>query len=346
MVYIKIGLISLFIIFFCFFVPFRMVCLHPLLSVYYVITDVFFYFYHKKYNNFPSGKFNAYDSSSGVVFGSGKTLSCVHQVLQDYKKYNNKLVWDSKKKKFVVQELHILSNISFSQIPYEKLVNLGQIVKLCEKYKYLEASEEELEEVPGVEPGEAADDVPEDAAEDVPGEAPEEELEEQLDEFEKKHCILVIIDECQNQLHCRSFKDNISPMMLKQLTECRHFNMSIYYDSPRFNQVDALLRQCTSLNIKCRKLWRIQVQKVYDAQSVDNASNDIEKLKPLKRTAFFIRDDLFNAYDSYEVVNNLIKAKDRNDILSDAEILTLQQNSDNIVNFNVPKKLKIKGVKK
>ena len=302
MVYLKIALIAIFIIFFCLFVPFRMVCLHPLLSLYYGISDVFFYFYHKKYNNFPSGKFNAYDSSSGVVFGSGKTLSCVHQVLEDYKKYNNKLVWDSKKKKFFVQELHILSNISFTHIPYEKLVNLGQIVKLCEKYKY-------------------ADD-------------------------EKKHCILVIIDECQNQLHCRSFKDNISPMMLKQLTECRHFNMTIYYDSPRFNQVDALLRQCTSLNIKCRKLWRIQLQKVYDAQSVDNASNDIEKLKPLKRTAFFIRNDLFDAYDSFEVVNNLIKAKDRNDILSDVEILNLQQNSENVVNFNVPKKLKIKGVKK
>ena len=302
MVYIKISLIALFIILFCFFVPFRTICLHPFLSLYYGISDVFYFFYHKKYNNFPSGKFNAYDSSSGVVFGSGKTLSCVHQVLQDYKKFNNKVVWDSKKKKFIVQELHILSNISFTQVPYEKLVNLGQIVKLCEKYKF-------------------SDD-------------------------DKKHCILVIIDECQNQLHCRSFKDNISPMMLKQLTECRHFNMSIYYDSPRFNQVDALLRQCTSLNIKCRKLWRIQLQKVYDAQAVDNASNDVEKLKPIKRTAFFVRNDLFDAYDSYEVVNNLIKAKDRNDIISDAEILNLQQNSENVVNFNVPKKLKIKGVKK
>lgn len=343
MLYLKIAFIVLFIILFFFFVPFRTVCFHPLLSVYYGITDVFFYFYHKKYNNFPSGKFNAYDSSSGVVFGSGKTLSCVHQVLQDYKKYNNKLVWDSKKKKFVVQELHILSNISFSQVPYEKLVNLGQIVKLCEKYKYLVVSEDVPEEQLEEEPVEDQEVVPSEDQEDVSAEDQEDVPEE---EIEKKHCILVIIDECQNQLHCRSFKDNISPMMLKQLTECRHFNMSIYYDSPRFNQVDALLRQCTSLNIKCRKLWRIQLQKVYDAQAVDNSSNDVEKLKPLKRTAFFIRDDLFHAYDSYEVVENLIKAKDRNDILSDAEILNLQQNSDNIVNFNVPKKLKIKGVKK
>ena len=301
MVYLKIILIVVFILLFIFFVPFRLVILHPFLTFYYSLTDIFFYFKHKKYNNFPSGKFNAYDSSSGIVFGSGKTLSCVHQVLEDYKRYNNKLVWDSHDKKFKTQVIHILSNISFSYLPYEKLVNLGQIVKICEKYKFTND--------------------------------------------DKKHCILVIIDECQNQLHCRSFKDNISPMMLKQLTECRHFNMSIYYDSPRFNQVDALLRQCTSLNIKCRKLWRFQLQKVYDAQIVENKSNDLEKVKPLKHSAFFIRDDLFNAYDSYEVVNNLIKAKDKNDLLSDAEILALQQNVDNSTVINIPKKLNIKGVK-
>ena len=199
--------------------------------------------------------------------------------------------------------MHILSNISFSCIPYEKLVNLGQIVSICEKYKFND------------------DDV--------------------------KHCILVIIDECQNQLHSRSFKDNISPMMLKQLTECRHFNMSIYYDSPRFNQVDALLRQCTSLNIKCRKLWRFQLQTIYDAQLVENNSNDVSTLKPLKKSAFFIKNDLFRSYDSFEVVNNLLKAKDRGDLMSDQEILDLQVNQNINVNndFTLTKK-QIKKIKK
>ena len=289
-------LLIIFVLLFIFVQPFRLIVFNPFKTIYYAIIDIFYYFYHLEFNKFRAGSFNAYDSYSSLVFGSGKTLSLVNQVLRDFEFYNNKKVYDIKSRKFVTQKVHVLSNISFTTIPYEKLVNLGQIVQLCEKYK--------------------------DSDDNI------------------RHCIIVAIDECQNQLHCRSFKDNISPMMLKQLTECRHFNMSIYYDSPRFKQVDALLRQCTSLNIKCRKIWRFQMQKIYEAQLLEDAP-DISKI-PCKKQAFFITNKLYSAYDTFEVVDNLLKAHDRNDLLSDKEILDLQQNVESITNINVPKKLKLK----
>lgn len=136
-------------------------------------------------------------------------------------------------------------------------------------------------------------------------------------------CILVVIDECQNQLHSRSFKDNLSPMMLKALTECRHFNMSIYYDCPRFKQVDALLRQCTAINVKNRKLWRFQLQTVYDASRVEECDN-LDSLRPIKKTGFFIENSLFDSYDTKEIIETLSKARDKNDFLTDEEILKLQ----------------------
>lgn len=301
MQYLIYVIIFVFFLLFLFVLPFRFFVLHPVQCFKYLFSDFYYYFKHKKYNDYPCGAFNAYDSYSSLVFGSGKTLSCVHQVIEDYRKYNNKLVYDRKYKRFVIQRIHILSNISFTSLPYEKLVNLGQVVKICEKYK---------------------------------------NLHDLFPDYEYRDCVIVCIDECQNQLHCRSFKDNLSPMLLKQLTECRHFNMSIYYDSPRFKQVDALLRQCTSLNIKCRKIWRFQLQKIYDAQRVEDEP-DIKKI-PCKKSCFFITNDLYNAYDSYEVVNNLIKAKDRNDLMNDTQILQLQQNQENNTIINVPKKIKLK----
>ena len=173
-----------FIILYIVFVPVRLIFQHPILFIKYAILDLFNYFRFKKWNNFPSGAFTCYDSKFGVVFGSGKTLSVVEQTFRDFKKYDNKQVYDVHRRKFVTQKIHILSNLTLFGVPYEKLINLGQVLSACENA---------------------------------------------LDQDKKSDtltCVLVVIDECQNQLHCRSFKDNLSPMMLKALTECRHYNMS------------------------------------------------------------------------------------------------------------------------
>lgn len=271
-----------------FFIPVRLTLLHPILTFKYAVKDLRDYIKYKKWNIYKTGKFVCYDANCSSVFGSGKTLSAVYEARRAYKKYNNKKVFDVYRRKWVTQKIHILTNLSLNSLPYEKLVNLGQIVTSCENHVKDDIANKTLT------------------------------------------ALIVVIDEAQNQLHCRSFKDNLSPLMLQTLTQCRHYNTSIFYTCPRFNQVDALLRQCTAEDIKNHKVWRWQCQSVFDASDVENASN-VNLLKPYKHSGFFVEDDLFVEYDTKEIIDNLIKAKDRNDFLTDEEILNLQCNTENDV---------------
>lgn len=277
-IYIFLWIVAIFI------VPLRLILLHPVLVIKYAITDVFKFFWYKKWRNFKMGKFNCYDAGSLSVFGSGKTLSGVHRIRKDYIRYQNKVIYDFQRREWVVQKVHLITNLTLKELPFEKMNNLGQIVSAAHRFRQYDIENGTLT------------------------------------------CSLVLLDEAQNQLHCRSFKNNISPMMLKTLTECRHYNMSAYYDAPRFNQVDALLRQCTNYVIKNTKVWRFQCQKMYDANDLDNANNPT-LIKPFWHSGFFIEDDLFNQYDTHEIIENLIKAQDENDLLSDEEILALQCNT-------------------
>lgn len=268
-----------------FFIPIRLTLLHPILTIKYLVIDIYHYFVYKQWRVYKTGRFDCFDASLGKVFGSGKTLSAVYQTKKDFMKYHNKKIFDVFRMKWVTQKVHILTNLSLKNLPYEHLMNLGQIITSIEKAK--------------------ADD----------------EVNDTLT------CTIVLIDECQNQLNCRSFKDNLSPLLLRALTECRHYSMNFYYDAPRFSQCDSLLRQCTSNNIKCNKVWRWQIQSVYDAQDVENASN-INLVKPYTKTGFFVENSLFDEYDTKEIISELVKAKERGDFLTDEEILTLQNNQE------------------
>ena len=136
MTIILIILVIIFVLLFIFVQPFRLIVFNPFKTIYYACIDIFYYFYHLEFNKFRAGSFNAYDSYSSLVFGSGKTLSLVNQVLKDYEFYNNKKVFDIKSRKFVTQKVHVLSNISFTTIPYEKLVNLSK----CPEYLHKTSS--------------------------------------------------------------------------------------------------------------------------------------------------------------------------------------------------------------
>lgn len=92
--------------------------------IYYIPKDIYYYFKQKKYNNAPIG----FIASCNGLFGKGKTLTAVHFCYMMYKRYNNKVVYCPRRKKFVRQRIKILTNIYLKDIPYEKLIDLSQII--------------------------------------------------------------------------------------------------------------------------------------------------------------------------------------------------------------------------
>lgn len=156
--------------------------------------------------------------------------------------------------------------------------------------------------------------------------------------------IFVLIDELSVQLNSREFKKNINAQFLNSLLCCRHYRMSLIGTTQRFKHADALVRQVTQNVIECDKLWRLQRQYVYDAYELENASNPRE-ISPLYKTGFFVTDKYYNAYDTYAVVDNLIKAWENGDMITDEEILALQSNNDINIGIEEPKK-KLFGFKK
>lgn len=102
----------------------RLIVLHPVNTIRFGIKDLFYYFRHKEYNTYTAGVLNCYCAH----FGGGKTLSIVHYVTQLFYRYNNKMVWDRGRKKFVRQKMHIISNVELKSVPYEPLQSLSQVV--------------------------------------------------------------------------------------------------------------------------------------------------------------------------------------------------------------------------
>lgn len=102
----------------------RIVVCHPFKTVFYAVKDFILFFRHKGYNYYDAGVLNCYCAH----FGGGKSLSIVHYVTHLFKRYNNRMVWDRGQKKFVLQKIHIISNVDLKSVPYEPLVSLSQVV--------------------------------------------------------------------------------------------------------------------------------------------------------------------------------------------------------------------------
>ncbi len=111
-------------------VCFRLAVQNPVSFIRYMTKDAFYYFKYRKWNLCKTGHLICYTA----LFGRGKTLSVVHYIVSMYERYNNRKVYDSDRKKWVVQKVHIISNVDLS-IPYEKLVSLEQIVRVADTFK-------------------------------------------------------------------------------------------------------------------------------------------------------------------------------------------------------------------
>lgn len=137
---------------------------------------------------------------------------------------------------------------------------------------------------------------------------------------------LVLGDEFSVQMNSRNFKSNIDPLFLNTILTCRHYYISLYYTAQRFSHVDALLRQVTSYVIECNKLWRFQRQSYYNAWDLENATNSL-LIKPFRKGCWFVRDRDYEAYNTLACVGNLKHEMKKGQMMSEEEILQLQQNS-------------------
>ncbi len=146
------------------------------------------------------------------------------------------------------------------------------------------------------------------------------------DEHDTLTVTLVLGDEFSVQMNSRNFKTNIDPLFLNTILTCRHYYISLYYTAQRFGHVDALLRQVTSYVVECDKLWRFQRQAVFDAWELENATNT-RLITPISRGCWFVRDRDYNAYDTLACVGNLKKSMKEGDMMTEEEILKLQQNT-------------------
>lgn len=95
---------------------------------FYSFKDFKNYILHRDWLLAPYGRIICYIADSATSFGCGKTLSASQFLVSLYNRYNNKKVWDSRRG-WVTQKIHIISNVDFLTIQYEKLISLQQFVQ-------------------------------------------------------------------------------------------------------------------------------------------------------------------------------------------------------------------------
>lgn len=114
----------------CFSVCFRVSVSHPIKVVRYAVKDIIEYIRYKEWRLCRTGKLVCFVG----LFGKGKTLSAVHHVLSQYKRYNGKKIYDFGRKKWVTQYVQVISNVDLS-IPHIKFTGLRQIVDIAEQIR-------------------------------------------------------------------------------------------------------------------------------------------------------------------------------------------------------------------
>lgn len=264
--------------------------------IFYAVKDIIEYVKYKKWRLVKTGEIIGYIGSGDQVFGSGKTLSSVHDLCTIYRAKNGLKVYCPRRKKWVTQKINIISNVHLNEIPYEKLISLEQVVSSTDTVRNYD------------------------------------------DENDTLTVTLVNLDEAGSELNSREFRSNIDPLVLNTILTCRHWNITIRYSAQRFGHVDALLRQVTSYVLACKKIWRFQIMKKYDAWELEQASSP--SLVACKAIfCWFIKNRDYEAYDTYECVDKLKKDMKDGKMMSPEEILALRvgpesSNMDGVMNYS------------
>lgn len=148
-----------------------------------------------------------------------------------------------------------------------------------------------------------------------------------MQDYDDAHDCLTVtylfIDEASSQLNSRSFKSNFDAPFISRLLTSRHVRANLILTSQRSGMVDKLMRDCCNFYISCQKIWRFEILRWYDAYSVECAQEP-DTVPPMRRTGYFIKDHLFDAYDTYASVKALEKSCKEGDMLTAEEILNLR----------------------
>ena len=95
---------------------FRCALINPHFTIGYTFKDIFNWFKFRQWRCASCGELICYSG----LFGRGKTLSAVHKVVSLYRRYNDKVVYDKYRKKYVKQRVVILSNVELVGVPFKK----------------------------------------------------------------------------------------------------------------------------------------------------------------------------------------------------------------------------------
>lgn len=134
---------------------------------------------------------------------------------------------------------------------------------------------------------------------------------------------LFFLDESGSVWNSRNYKDNISIELLTALLQSRKNKIGLVTTSQRFIFQDKLIRQITSEVWEARKWWRIVRLQTYDAYDMENCTN-LQLLKALATSYWFVRDSDYAAYDTNALVDRLRKMNQEGALLSNDEVLQNQ----------------------
>ena len=287
----------------------RCAVFHPISLIWYGARDLFYYIRHYQYDLCGSGELVAYTG----LFGKGKTLSAVHKVVSSYHRYDGKKVWCPRRRKIVTQRIKVVG--SYRQFNGKKV--------WCPRRKRMVT--QRIKVISNVSLSIPYEDFI--SLEQIVLAA--ERNREYDDEHDTLTVTLVLGDEFSVQMNSRNFKTNIDPLFLNTILTCRHYYISLYYTAQRFGHVDALLRQVTSYVVECDKFWRFQRLNYFEAWDLENAANT-QLVAPISKRCWFVKDKDYAAYDTLACVGNLKKAMKAGDMMSEEEILKLQQNTQQV----------------
>lgn len=149
-----------------------------------------------------------------------------------------------------------------------------------------------------------------------------------------EHVYVFLMDELGRLFNNRDWKTNINSDFLGALLQQRKNHIIIKGTVQDYSLFDATMRKiCTSV-YSCSKKWRFLRLQEYYAKDIERANFNTSILQVRSQQCLFATDEVYNSYDTNEVVGNLIKEIEAGEHLNNQEILNHAVNeSSNIASI-------------